>query len=106
MCSQSYNISRQGAMQAIPGLRVEQAPPPTQLSERVANRYDYFTFTRRSLGTRAIIARVAKIQASPPLTTENSGVERPATRPDSNWPSIGPPITNMALAALIRPRNS
>ena len=66
----------------------------------------YFTLTRSRLGTSATTARVAKIQARPPLTTENSGENMPATRPDSNWPSVGPPITNMALTELMRPRSS
>src|SRR5713226_1587137 len=66
----------------------------------------YFTRTRSKLGTNATMASVARIQATPPLTTENSGVENPATRPDSNWPSMGPPITNIAFTELIRPRNS
>jgi hypothetical protein len=44
----------------------------------------YFTLTRMRLGTRATIASVARMQARPPLTTENSGVKNPATKPDSN----------------------
>src|SRR5258708_6387014 len=63
-------------------------------------RSNYLTLTRSRLGTRATMARVATMQATPPLTTESSGVKNPATRPDSTWPSMGPPITNMALTAL------
>ncbi len=39
----------------------------------------YFTLTRRRPGTRATIARVARMHARPPLTTENSGENMPAT---------------------------
>ncbi len=44
----------------------------------------YFTLTRKRPGTRATIASVERIQARPPLITENSGEKIPATRPDSN----------------------
>ena len=66
----------------------------------------YLTLMRARLGTSARMISVATMQATPPLTTERMGVNNPATRPDSNWPSMGPPITNIALTALMRPRNS
>ena len=56
------------------------------------------TFTRNNPGTKAAMANIARIQAMPPLMRESWEVKNPATRPDSNWPSIGPLISGMIVS--------
>src|SRR6266851_207676 len=57
MCSQSYNIYRQGAMQASPP-PVRTSPAPTRIIERVANPFhsshpNQVVFSSKGMGTRS-----------------------------------------------------
>ena len=79
---------------------------PTEVEVTNHRALLHFTRTLSRLGTRATTPNVARMQTTPPLTTENCALVAAATTPDSNWPSIGPPITNMPLTALMRPRSS
>src|SRR6266480_2226828 len=47
-------------------------------------RYFYLIFVRSNPGIHAAIIKVTMMQATPPLITENCGVVKLATRPDSN----------------------
>ena len=47
-------------------------------------KYFYLTCVRSNPGIHATIIKVAIMQATPPLITENCGVVKPATNPDSN----------------------
>src|SRR5207248_8653837 len=60
----------------------------------------------RKEGKRAAAASAARMQSAPPDQTEKRTPASFATTPASTSPSCGPPMKNIMLTEVIRPRSS